>query len=154
MSIDFPQRSLRNRLLLTGWLVAGLLFGLAELASGFIREGQALGSADSPDQGPEQHSKQRLIVDLTSAVDPNDLFEPPVRLMAGGSPVAVEAPGYACPTMVDLDGDGQPDLIVGQFRGGKMMFYRNIAPPGESPRFEQGRWLMTGDRPAEVPGVS
>jgi hypothetical protein len=154
MSIDFPKRSLRNRLLFTGWLVAGLFFGLVEPASGYCCEGQALGSAGSPDQRPDQRANQRLIVDLTSAVDSNDLFEPPVRLMAGGSPVAVEAPGYACPTMVDLDRDGQPDLIVGQFRGGKMMFYRNIAPPGASPRFEQGRWLMTGDRPAEVPGVS
>ncbi len=81
-------------------------------------------------------------------------FEPPVQLMADGEPIAVEAPGFACPTMADVDLDGRRDLVVGQFASGKMHFFKNIAPTGTAPEFAKGEWIMTGDEPATVPGVS
>jgi len=79
-------------------------------------------------------------------------FEEPFRLEAGGEIICAESPGYACPTVFDLDADGKEDLIVGQFNGGKMMFYKNIGIPGKL-KFAKGTWLMNGKKPASVPGV-
>ena len=80
-------------------------------------------------------------------------FEDPVRIFAGEAPVSVEDPGYACPTIADVDGDGADDLVVGQFANGQMMFYRNENKPGETPKFEEGKWINSGDEVASVPGV-
>jgi len=76
-------------------------------------------------------------------------FEAPVRLKAGGECVRTEAPGYASPCWADVDGDGNDDLIVGQFKGGKMKVYRNLGD-GE---LAAGEWLTAGGDVAEVPGV-
>lgn len=76
-------------------------------------------------------------------------FSPPVRLMADGSPVRVEAPGFACPTWADVDGDGKKDLVVGQFNGGKMRVFKNL---GDN-QFAAGQWLQAEGKDAEVPGV-
>lgn len=81
-------------------------------------------------------------------------FETAVRIEAGGSPISVESPGYACPTIADIDGDGVDDLVVGQFRQGKMKWYRNTAEINQRPDYEQGQWIESGSKPAEVPGVS
>ena len=76
-------------------------------------------------------------------------FEKPVRLTAGGELIKVEAPGYAAPCLADVDGDGVKDLLVGQFRDGKIMVY-----PGKGKgRFDKGDWLKVGGEVAKVPGV-
>lgn len=80
-------------------------------------------------------------------------FETPVRLEADGEPIKVEAPGYACPTVADVDGDGKPDLVVGQFNQGHMQFFKNLAGTGEIPRLAAAEWLKTGEERAIVPGV-
>ena len=80
-------------------------------------------------------------------------FEAPVRLMGGEEYVKVDAPGYACPTMADVDEDGKLDLVVGQFQKGKMRFYRNVAANSDTPRFAEESWIMSGEKIAEVPGV-
>ena len=80
-------------------------------------------------------------------------FKKPVRIKAGGKVVSVESPGYACPTMADVDGDGKPDLVVGQFRNGNMQFCKNVAAPGQDPEFASAEWLKVGDDRLEVPGV-
>ncbi|MBL8891480.1 MAG: hypothetical protein JNL67_15985 [Planctomycetaceae bacterium] len=80
-------------------------------------------------------------------------FDKPVLVMAGGEPVSVESPGYACPTIVDLDKDGRLDLVVGQFNQGAMQFFKNTAEPGQTPTFEKGEWLMSEGSRATVPGV-
>ena len=79
-------------------------------------------------------------------------FSTPVMLAAGGEPIKVEAPGYACPSWADWDGDGKMDLLVGQFNKGKIHFFKNDAATG-MPTLRKGAMLMTGDKPAEVPGV-
>jgi hypothetical protein len=80
-------------------------------------------------------------------------FETPVRLMADDEVISVEEPGYACPTMADVDGDGKLDLVVGQFNQGKMHFFKNVAEEGELPAFAKADWIKSGSDPAVVPGV-
>ncbi|MFM7118063.1 MAG: FG-GAP repeat domain-containing protein [Planctomycetota bacterium] len=80
-------------------------------------------------------------------------FETPVRLEADGQPIKVESPGWACPTVADVDGDGKLDLVVGQFNQGHMQFFKNLAEPGATPKFAAAQWLKNGEERAIVPGV-
>jgi len=76
-------------------------------------------------------------------------FAAPVRLKAGEEWVRVESPGWAAPCWHDVDRDGKKDLVVGQFRGGKMKVYPNQG----AGKLAAGRWLEAGGKVAEVPGV-
>lgn len=76
-------------------------------------------------------------------------FAPPVRLTAGGAAVRVESPGYACPCLADVDGDGKMDLLVGQFAKGKIRVFKGLGGLD----FAGGAWLQAGGAVAEVPGV-
>ena len=76
-------------------------------------------------------------------------FADPVMLKGGDKPIRVEAPGYAFPCLADIDGDGKKELLVGQFRGGKMKVYKHL---GDA-KFAAGSWLEVDGKPAEVPGV-
>ena len=76
-------------------------------------------------------------------------FEPPVRLNGGDDPVRVESPGYAAPCWADIDADGEKDLLVGQYRQGKIKIYKNL---GDS-KLAAGTWLQADGKVAEVPGV-
>jgi hypothetical protein len=76
-------------------------------------------------------------------------FKPPVRLKAGGVAVRVESPGYAAPCWADVDGDGKPDLLVGQFNQGKIRVFKNLG----GGKLAEGAWLQAGGKVAEVPGV-
>lgn len=82
---------------------------------------------------------------LSAAAD----FEPPVQLKADGAAVKVESPGYACPCWADVDGDGTPDLLVGQFAKGKIQVFKGLG----GPKIAKGAWLQAGGGVAEVPGV-
>ena len=76
-------------------------------------------------------------------------FARPVLLKANGEAIRVEAPGFACPCWIDVDGDGKKDLVVGQFNKGKMRVYKSL---GDG-RFAAGEWLQAEGKVAEVPGV-
>ena len=84
-----------------------------------------------------------------SAADEVAAFSTPIRLQAGGADVRVESPGYACPSRVDLNGDGHADLVVGQFADGKMHVFHGDAQGGLTP----AGCVMAGEEVAEVPGV-
>lgn len=86
---------------------------------------------------------------LSPAIAGATEFEKPVRMMAGGEVVRVEAPGYAAPCWQDIDGDGHKDLLVGQFNSGKIQVHKGDG----SGKLAAGEWLKTGDKIAEVPGV-
>jgi hypothetical protein len=76
-------------------------------------------------------------------------FEPAARMIANGSPVRVEAPGWAAPCWHDVDRDGKQDLVVGQFTGGKMRVFRGLG----GGKLAAGEWLQAGGAVAEIPGV-
>ncbi len=76
-------------------------------------------------------------------------FEAPYRLKGGDTFVRVEPPGWAAPSLADLDGDGEMELLVGQFNQGKVRAYRGL---GDG-RFAEGEWLTAEGATAKVPGV-
>lgn len=130
--------------LLAGGLPLALMAGLAiSPALGQEAEGSADRSAETADADQPERPKVGKDRELAA----------PVALKGGDELIAVESPGYACPTMADVDGDGKVDLVVGQFAGGKMMYFRNVAETGQSPKFEAKQWLTSGDERAQVPGV-
>ncbi|HEX2184395.1 MAG TPA: hypothetical protein VHN78_02675, partial [Chloroflexota bacterium] len=86
------------------------------------------------------------------------IVEPPARLQAYDAPLSVGA--KACPTVVDLDGDGRPELLLGN-AAGQVLLARHHAAEGEL-RYEApvlvtaaGRpiWLMAGS-PGTIQGPS
>ena len=89
----------------------------------------------------------------TSAPPSGYAFEKPIRIRAAGEYVSVESPGYACPTIADVDGDGKEDLVVGQFSQGNMQFFKNVSRTGHPPEFARSEWIKTGNERAVVPGV-
>src|SRR3989442_13906926 len=97
--------------------------------------------------------KQQLLVALgllyCSALCSAIEFAPPVRLKAGGVAIRVEAPGYASPCLADLDGDGELDLLVGQFNKGKIQFLKGLG----GGKFAKRTWLQPEGKAAEVPGI-
>lgn len=92
-----------------------------------------------------------LSAGLTAGAIPQEpAFEAPVRVKAGGAFIQLEAPGFAAPCFADVDGDGHKDLLVGQFKGGKIRYFRGT----KDGSFEAGTFLQAGGEVAAVPGVS
>jgi len=52
--------------------------------------------------------------------------------------------------LADLDGDGRPDLLVGQYDGGKLRVYRNTGTAG-APKFDTHTYFVAGGKPGRVP---
>jgi hypothetical protein len=78
----------------------------------------------------------------------SDDLGPPVRVLAGGKPINVDT-GHAAPLVHDFDGDGVPDLLVGQFKGGKVRFYRNLGTAAK-PKFGGFSYIQAGGVDASV----
>jgi hypothetical protein len=76
-------------------------------------------------------------------------FEAPVRLKAGNTAIRVESPGYAAPCWADFNGDGKMQLLVGQFKKGKIQVFQHKG----AEKFAPGKWLRVDGEVAEVPGV-
>ena len=81
-------------------------------------------------------------------------FEKPELLTAGdGEVIVTEAPGFAAPCLADIDGDGVRDLLVGQFKSGKVSFYKGVKSESGKLTFAAHKWLQAGGEDAVVPGV-
>jgi len=96
-----------------------------------------------------------------------NLFAPEVRLEAGGVPIDVVV-GHAAPYVIDFDGDGLRDLLVGEFGSGffaadrlpkgmkpdysegKLRIYRNVGTT-QAPVFKDFEYLRAGKEFASIP---
>ena len=54
------------------------------------------------------------------------VFDAPVAIEANGGPINVGAGGNASPFLVDWNGDGKQDLLLGQYMYGKVRYYENV----------------------------
>jgi len=69
---------------------------------------------------------------------------PGVKLLANGKPIDVEI-GHLVPTVMDWNGDGKKDLIVGQFSNGGIRLYLNEGTDAE-PQFGAFTYLQAGGK--------
>jgi hypothetical protein len=77
------------------------------------------------------------------------LFYPPVRLTAVDGVIdSGSSWGHSGPWVVDVDGDGVRDLVVGDFSG-LFRFYRNIGT-NQQPRYAKAVNLQAGGVDAKV----
>ena len=81
--------------------------------------------------------------------EPKDELLPAVKIMAGGKPIDTDL-GHAAPFLVDFDGKGVKDLLVGQFGEGKLAIYRNIGTD-RKPKFDKKEWFQGGAATGRVP---
>lgn len=75
-------------------------------------------------------------------------LEAPVRLESAGKPIDVTG-GHAAPAIADIDGDGVPDLLVGQFLGDGRDVFNAPVRVYRGPRFDSfsyldGVWAPSG----------
>jgi hypothetical protein len=71
-----------------------------------------------------------------------------VRLRAGGEFIDAEV-GHLVPTVVDWNGDGKKDLVVGQFGGGEIRLFRNEGTDA-SPKLGAFARLEAGGKPIRL----
>ena len=62
----------------------------------------------------------------TVALAQTPVFDDPVPIVANGVPINVGTGGNASPFLIDWNGDGKQDLLLGQYLQGKIRFYENI----------------------------
>ncbi len=91
-----------------------------------------------------------LTLTIYCSSDQSFFFEAPKTLNTGNTPIHTQEPGYAAPCIFDLDGDGTVELLVGQFRGGKIAIYTHK----QGLEFGAATWLKANEKVAKIPGVT
>ncbi len=75
----------------------------------------------------------------------------PYQLLAGEKPLDIGGIGYAAPAVGDFDMDGKRDLLIGQFREGKMRIFINQGTQ-QMPKFGADYvWFQDGAETGRVP---
>lgn len=77
-------------------------------------------------------------------------LEGPIPILSGGRPIDTEHVGHAAPCVVDFDGDGCKDLLVGEMYQGRLRIYRNVGKNNE-PQFEGFVVFQDGASQGRVP---
>ena len=94
-----------------------------------------------------QDTAQAAAAAAAPAADPADsIFHPPVRLEADGAPIDIgrlSRYAHAGPCLADLDGDGDRDLLVGDFPGNFWLF-ENTGTDREPAYTGKGKWQAGG----------
>jgi hypothetical protein len=72
----------------------------------------------------------------------------PFLVTAGGKVIEVEV-GHAAPILVDFNGNGRKDLLVGQFGQGRLRVYPNVGTNSD-PKFEGFEWFQADGKIAQV----
>lgn len=88
-----------------------------------------------------------ILLAATTMSPAGELAEP-FLVKAGGKPISVDV-GHAAPILVDFDGDGRNDLLVGQFGEGRLRIYKNVGT-NQKPTFDKFTWFQAGGKPAKV----
>lgn len=70
------------------------------------------------------------------------------KIEANGIPIEATT-GHAAPIMIDFDGDGRKDLIMGEYDKGRARIYLNVGTD-KSPQFKDFTFLQAGGRDASV----
>ena len=89
-----------------------------------------------------------LLLGLTCAVGFGDLQEG-VKAQADGQAIDVKI-GHLVPAVLDWNGDGKKDLIVGQFGGGRIRVYLNEGTDAK-PTFKSFKFLEAGEKEIRLP---
>lgn len=125
----------------------------------------------------KQHYLSRFCLSLGLALTcltahAEDVFEKPIRIEADGKVIDVIT-GHAAPYVIDFDGDGIRDLLVGEFGRGsfptsrlpddpklrkmgfaesKLRVYRNIGT-NDAPLYKKFEYLSAGNEHASIPST-
>ena len=90
-----------------------------------------------------------LVLIITGlAFAPPPMFQNYVYVEASGAPIVVSA--HANPCVVDWDGDGVKDLLVGEFTNGVIRFYSNDGS-NSAPHFTTFTYLQSGGVMIQLP---
>lgn len=76
-------------------------------------------------------------------------FAPPARVKAADKPIDTDV-GHAAPLVVDFDGDGKKDLLVGQFGDGILWCYKNVGTNAQ-PQYAAGVKFKAAQKEGRVP---
>src|SRR5262245_21064175 len=94
-----------------------------------------------------------LVLALLPAADPAGLapdLRGPIHVRVGGLPLDVQRSGHAAPFVGDFDGDGIPDLLVGQFLDGALRIYPGKGGGSGQREFGHYTWFQAGGKTGRV----
>ena len=98
-------------------------------------------------KGPATLSACALL--LTAAVSAQvPRFRGPERISAGGTPI--DLGHYTAPVMIDWNGDGKKDMIVGQFSFGQIAYFENVGEDS-APVFSSYEYLKADGQIIQLP---